>query len=63
MYLYKSWDDSVYLSDYIDGNEGLLFDISSSTTIGELTKYISVRESIEVFKAYLGQKSSVEVFI
>jgi hypothetical protein len=62
MYLYKSWDDRVYLSEYIDGAEGLLINISGNTTIEELTKYLTVRESIAVFKGYLGQKSFIEVF-
>ena len=63
MYLYRSWDDSVYLSEYIDGNEGLLISVDGKTTIADLTEHLSVQEAIAVFKAYLGQKSSIEVFV
>jgi hypothetical protein len=64
MYLYRNWDGSVYISEYLDGSEGLLLRISGKTTIGDLIDHLDIQQAIAVFRAYvLGQETEIEVFI
>ena len=54
LYVYRGWDDVVYLTVQPDGNEGLLMQVNKNTSFGMLYAHLEFDEVVAVFGAFLG---------
>lgn len=62
MHLYKSWDDSIYLTNKFDGVVGHLLEVTGISTVKEIHALVGFKETVQVYRAMHGMKSNVEVF-
>lgn len=61
-HLYRSWDNSLYITDQFDGDNGHLLELSDRTTMNEIAYVVSSIEEVKnVACAYWGYPSNVEV--
>ena len=66
MYLYKSWDESMYLTEQFDGNEGLVTELHKSMNMQEILYYAEgdTDTARDLARAVLGEEPQVlEVLI
>lgn len=64
MYLYRGWDDSLYLTELPDGSEGLVMKLVDKTTFQHVADYVGLTQACYVFDAYFnGSNAVVEVYI
>lgn len=66
MYLYKSWDDSLYLTELFDGGEGLITEITSDLSFGDLIEHAegNVNAARDMARVFVGEEPQVlELFL
>ena len=63
MYLYRGWDEALYLTCVKEGDEGFICNIDGSTTIAALNKHLEMTDICAVIDAYFnGANDIVEIY-
>ena len=60
MYLYRSWDENLYITDSLDSDNELLIEVTGGTTISDLLYLVSLDEALSVLRTYLANIASAE---
>ena len=63
MHLYKSWDDSYYLTTKYDGKVGHVVSGLSTKSVKVIYKTVGFKQTVSIVAAMLNTRSTTDVYV